>query len=392
MKESMNEQQNRPTRRTRWVAVRNAALLAITFMGMGGLLFPSTGLAQLEPRGTGGAGVVFEPYSFSDADAAGMKSLMLTTVLVSANAALGRTVSLGVAGYYATGSVERPDGSKATLSGLTDTRLVVTVPLGEWFTLSGIGVLPTGKNSLTAEELEVAGRIAADLLPFRISHWGAGGGVGANVAFARRMGSVGLGLSAGYVFAGEFDPLAADQVSYRPGDLMQVRAAIDGELGRGSKATLQVGLDLYGNDQIEQANAYSTGNRTQVMGSYAWPVSRRSQGLAYVGWLHRGSSASSSELLPLPAQDLALLGLGFRAPLGQGTIVPDLDVRLFRRDDGVGQGAYAGLGAALEWPLGATTIVPALKARFGTLDVSGNESTSFYGAEARFAVRFGGGS
>lgn len=348
--------------------------------------------AQVRPAQGGGIGVVFEPYRFSDADATGMKGLTLTSIVFAAEVPLGRRLGLGISGAAARGSLERADGSSAILSGLTDTRVVLTVPVGRWVTLRGIGVVPTGKSSLTAEELDVAGRIAADLIPFRVSHWGAGGGVGAAVAVARPVGRVGLGLSVGYVLAGEFDPVADNEFTYRPGDLFQVRAAIDGNVGRGGKATLQIGLDLYSDDRLEGANAYSTGSRVQAMASYAWPVRSRAQGLVYGGWLHRGASNSSSELVPLPAQDLVLLGLGFRAPLARGTLVPDLDVRLFRREDGVGQGVYAGAGAALEWPVGSAVLVPALKARLGSLDVSGSDSTLFYGAEARLAIRWGGQS
>ena len=55
----------------------------------------------------------------------------------------------------------------------------------------------------------LAGIVAADLLPFRVTSWGSGGGIGMQLAATRRFETVGAGLSVGCMVAsGAFSPLS----------------------------------------------------------------------------------------------------------------------------------------------------------------------------------------
>ena len=129
---------------------------------------PSSGL------GVGGA---FQIYGFGTPSEAGLESIALISSSFAASAALTRYAQVQVRGAYGEGIVTRPNGSEARLSGPTDTEARLNLFFGNGaVTLTGIALIPTSTSTHTLEEAEVAGRIAADLLPFRITNWGSGGG------------------------------------------------------------------------------------------------------------------------------------------------------------------------------------------------------------------------
>lgn len=136
-----------------------------------------------------GAGVALESYRFAEPAQAGIESLTLLSVPFGARAPLFGRATVEATGAWARGRLVRADGTDATIAGPTDTELRVRVPFGrDAATLHGVLVLPTGVERLGEAEAAVAGAIAADLLPFRISHWGAGGGAGLGATYARRLG------------------------------------------------------------------------------------------------------------------------------------------------------------------------------------------------------------
>jgi hypothetical protein len=65
--------------------------------------------------------------------------------------------------------------------------------------------------------------------------------------------------------------------------------------------------------------------------------------------------------------------------------LPSADLRVFRREDGIGQGYVAGFGTALE----IGSIVPSIRGRIGNLILNDQSSTTLYGAEAGLSIRFG---
>jgi hypothetical protein len=78
-------------------------------------------------------------------------------------------------------------------------------------------------------------------------------------------------------------------------------------------------------------------------------------------------------------------------------LVPSTDLRLFRREDGIGQGYLYGLGLGIELPLvraadgtPAATLIPSVKGRLGNLMMAEDASTRVTGAELGIPIRFGG--
>jgi hypothetical protein len=340
------------------------------------------------PPWTGAAGVRLESYGFADADRVGIDGISLLTIPLVAEARVGGRVRVTLAGGFASARLTRADGGEATLTGLTDTELRVSVPVvGEWMTATAVAVLPTGKGTLDAEELEVASVVASDLLPFAISHWGSGGGIGASLAVARRFGRIGFGASGGYRASREYR--AFEGAAYRPGDETFLRLAVDGAVG-GGRATLQAGVHRYAHDQMEGTNLYRAGDRYQLIGSYAFAGVGRRSGVVYAGVLHRENGARLAELSDdLPAQDLVLAGAGLRLPVRGGALLPSVDGRVFHSSDGVGQGYGVGVGVAAEWPAGAVTLVPSARVRWGQVLVLEGGVSTFTGVELGFTLRRG---
>lgn len=367
---------------------RRARLVAGTLAGIL-LAGAADGRAQTTSRVA--VGPMFETYTFADPAKAGLESITLLTAPFAARIGLGRRATLQVSGAWASGTVTTSDGAEADLSGLTDTHLMLDVVLiPETVTLSVLASAPSGQASHDAPQALVAGVVAADLLPFRVTSWGAGGGIGMQLAAAKRFEGFGAGLSVGYRRGSEFEPLDGQPFQYRPGNEIQARLAVDTEVGRGGKASLVVGVQTYGEDVLDGSNLFKSGNRIEATATYAFPVGYRGSAAVYGGVLHRANGSYLDATVPAaPTQDLVLLGGLVRRGVGGGFFTPRLDVRLFRSEDGVGQGYVAGLGAAYEVRSGTVTFAPSVTARMGQVTVREGQESGITGFEAGLTLRFG---
>ncbi|HET7275929.1 MAG TPA: hypothetical protein VFI91_12245 [Longimicrobiaceae bacterium] len=354
------------------------------------------GSADLEAQSPWGAGtgVAYERYQFGESDAVGIESLSLLTVPFSARSTFFGNATLEVSGGYARGSLVRIDGTESSISGITDTEVSLGVALGDGLaTINAIVLVPTGQETMAADEIEVAGAIASDLLPFGISHWGSGGGVGLGTTLTTTAGDVGLGITAGYFVAGEFDPVETSQLTaFRPGNILSVQLGVDRNIGTSGKATLQLGLQRFGDDTFEGRNLYRSGNRYQAMGSYAFAVGPRASAIVYAGGEHRSSGAALLDVtFDAASQNLALFGGGMRVPFGRTTLLPSLAARILSTSDGVGQGFVTTAGLSAEIGTGPITLLPNVKLRLGRVLVREGSESGITGVDLGIAIRFGGG-
>lgn len=369
-------------------AMALAVVLAVT---------PALSAGQVTDVSFGG-GAGFELYSFSDAQQVGLESISLATLPFGARATVASDVDVQLFGNVARGSLTRTDGSDATLFGLTDTDVQVDYTVGgvggatgeNTLTLTGVVSLPTGSATHDAEEAAVAGAVAADLLPFRISNWGRGGGVALQAAGARSFENFGAGLSLAYRVSGDFEPREANEFTYQPGNELRVRLALDRELGTGGKGSLVLGFQNFSDDAVDGTNVFQSGSRFNATGSYAFPAVGRGAGVVYAGVIHRSNGtflqgATSSDT---PSQDLVLLGSQLRIPWGSTRVKPRVDGRLFRTEDGRGQGYVAGVGVSMDVPRDRITWMPSVTARFGNLEAVEGRESSFTGFEIGVRARF----
>jgi hypothetical protein len=365
------------------------------------------GGAQTAPPGTFNdvgtsyfaAGFITESYTFDDRDAVGIDAVSLWTVPLGARIGLGSRARIDVTTAWARGELTASDGTEFELSGLTDTQASLTVAVVPGtFTLTGVVLAPTGSSTQTETEAVVAGVVSADLLPFAVSNWGTGGGFGVQATGTRRFGGFGAGLSVGWTQAGEFEPLDGETSTYRPGNELRVRLALDTEVGPAGKASLVVGFQRYSEDEFQGTNLFQSGNRLEALATYAAPVGLRTVLAAYGGLLHR---ENGQYLLRLPAnvvnpypdgtpsQDLLVGGLLVRQALGGGWLTPRADIRAFRSEDGVGQGWVGSVGLAYEIRSGSLRLTPSVKGRLGNIEVAEGQSSGMTGVEAGLTVRMG---
>jgi hypothetical protein len=337
------------------------------------------------------AGAGWETYRFGTPAALGLRTVSLFTLPWSVRAPVAGNTVVEVSGAWARGSLVRDDGTRATLSGLTDTQVRVARAFGrDRVTLALLAAIPTGHSRSSPAQAEVANAVAADLLPFRISNWGTGGGVGLSAAVAERWRGFGIGVSGGYTVARSFQPFEArggTELTYRPGDEAKLRVAADHTVGRSAKAALQVTWQHFDTDRFGGRNLYRAGDRLQVVGSLQCVVGGYN-GVAWAGVLHRGHGTSLSEDSPgAPVQDLWLGGAGLRVPYGRVAVTWGVDGRLFRVADGLGQGYYAGIGGTGELPAGRLVLLPTARLRVGRVVASGSERTGVRGLDLGLALR-----
>jgi hypothetical protein len=335
-----------------------------------------------------GAGATFESYTFADSVATGFKSVTLLTVPFGAVLRPVSWVRLSATSAFASGSVVTSDGTTLTLSGLTDTGLELALPLArDRFTLAAVLSLPTGKSTYTPDEAQVAGIIAADLLPFKISNWGAGGSLDLSANVAATLGAINVGVRAGVQQAEEFDLLEGGSFSYRPGNQQYVRLAIDGDLGD-SRLAVQATIHSFSDDQLNSQNLYRSGSRVQGMVTYSMPAGRSGRLQTYAGVLQRAHGTFVDGSSETPSQSLLFGGIGLRRPSRLGTLVPQADVRVLRRSDGEGQGYVAGAGLGIELSAGRATLMPLARARFGNLILREGVESGITGIEIGAGIRF----
>ena len=364
--------------------------------GAGAVGLPlGAGLLQAQSAGpavSGGGGATFQTFRFSDADAVGIESIALLTTPFAARVRLGSAVRLEASTTFAQGTLNRPGGEKTSVSGLTDTRIqLLTDVVPNRVTVSGVISLPTGADGFTVEEVGLAGAVAADLLPFEISSWGSGGGVGGGVAFFQPAGSMGIGGSIGYTIPGEFNPVQDAEFQYRPGAALAVQGILDYTLENRSRLALQVNWNRFQDDEVQGVNLYRSGDRLEMRGSWAFTAGAQGSGVAWAGYLHRSEGAFLDDLSARPAQGLYYAGAGLRHGWGGVVLAPTAEIRVQRRDDGTDQGTLAGAGLRVEVPAGDVLLIPRIQVRGGSVLIREGVDSGVVGVEAGLALRFGGG-
>jgi hypothetical protein len=256
-------------------------------------------------------------------------------------------------------------------------------------TITGIALLPTGTVSLSPDEADLAAVLAADVLPFRISNWGTGGGAGLNLALARSMGEFAAGLSVGYVLAQEYEPLADNDFTYRPGNQLAVRAVFDRTMGSAGKLALVINLQHFTDDEVDDVNLFRPGARYDATASYAFALGGSGAAIAFAGYQRRAGGDYLQIQRVTPLQELLVAGGAAELRIGARTLRPKADVRILRRADGTGQGFATSIGADFVIPFQSWTLVPSVHGRAGSLVLRDDVKSGFTGFDLGFTVLFG---
>ena len=372
------------------------------FRGAAALLY-LVGCAMASPvlaQGIGGGGLI-QSYTFDEPEVVGLGRFRLVTAPFAVAIPLGRYLGVVASGAWAEGVATGPGGEEVTLSGLTDTQLGIAVGLGrDRAVLSGGVTLPTGQSTQTLGETAVAGVVSAELLPFAIKSWGTGGGAGGDLALAFDAGRWGIGLSGGYQAAREYEPLSGEAFAYRPGDQIRARLALDRDVGESGTLSVLIGLQSFGEDEAQGNNLFKSGNRLEGVMSYAFALGLRGSALAYAGIYHRenGSLLTEDQVIDgaadSPSQQLFMGGVNVRTvPNRRFSILADGDIRVFRSEDGVGQGWVGTVGVSLSLliagrPSGTRLVLsPAGRYRLGHVTVREGAESGLTGWEAGVTLR-----
>jgi hypothetical protein len=348
-----------------------------------------------------GGGVVLQTFTFQDAEQAGLGEVALFAAPFGAMLPLGSRFAVQVSGAWAEATVTAPDDSEATLSGLVDTDLDVALALvPDRVVVTGGFSIPTGDATQTIGEVGVAGVMASELLPFAVTSWGTGGSAGGELALAFQAGAWGVGMSGGYRSALSYEPLADQPFSYRPGAELRARLSLDRDVGESGTLSLLAGWQRFGEDAMAARNLFRPGDRIAGLASYAVALGGSSSGLFYASASRRQNGTVLAETPDLegatdsPAQTLFQAGATFRVPRARVSFLPEVELRAFRSDDGVGQGWLAGAGAGLELRLagrrsGAQVLLaPSARVRAGHVVVSEGSESGLAGWEAGVTLRF----
>lgn len=231
-------------------------------------------------------------------------------------------------------SVVTVGGARSTLSGLTDTQLRANYSLaGDAVVLTAGLNLPTGRSTVTEDEILAAGQIGSDFFAFPVSSLGTGFGGTGGIAAARTVGSwnVGAGLSLRY--SGAYEPFrltGEPAIHYQPGNEYRFRVGGDRPLLDGRLA-LGLSYSTFGHD-VSGPYTYSTGDRYVLQGAY-------SRTAAGVDWMVRGwnllRTYGQTVAGPAPWENIADLSVsGAVHPTLGLTLEPSLEVRAWSRDAG----------------------------------------------------------
>ena len=183
-------------------------------------------------------------------------------VAIPAGPRLGFDVGTAYARVQATSGSTRSE-----ISGLTDTQIRGSYTFGGDFVILTAGVsLPTGRRSVTLDQLLAAGRIGNDFLDFPVSNMGTGLAATGGVAVARPVGawSVGAGLSARRSRAYEPFDLPGQTFRYQPGNEWRGRIGVDRPIAAGRLA-LGLTYAAFGREDAG-GSAYNTGDRIIAQG------------------------------------------------------------------------------------------------------------------------------
>ena len=148
------------------------------------------------------------------------------------------------------------------INGLTDTQLRGNLTLGSDFVVITGGVnLPTGRSSVTLDEITAAGRIGSDFLAFPISNMGTGLAATGGIAIARPLGDWNLGFGGSVRHSSTFDPfnVPGQTLRFTPGDEYRARIGVDRGVSNGRLA-LGLTYSAFGNDDAG-GSVYNTGSR-----------------------------------------------------------------------------------------------------------------------------------
>lgn len=376
--------------RTPTFAVALAALVAA---------LPAAAGAQqnLYPQAAFVGGVEARQYAFGEKFA--VDKLRQVAFPMGVIVPVGRRFSFDIGTNYAITTVVRPDsaGGSDSFSSFTDTQIRASYVLGTDAVVASVLVnLPTGKQTTTLSQFNVASSASSTFLLFPVNSYGSGTSVTPGIAAAASAGNWNLGLAASLRFSGEYEPFsdsASNSVKYQPGVETRIRAGADRLLGQ-SRLSLGFTFSTFSNDELRGggfgSGAYDPGNRFIVDAGLQSPLAG---GIVSVyAWnYHRaaGAAGDSAGSSIGNRENVFTFGVSGAFPVGtRMSLEPLAETRIWTPEDG--SGYLVGLGSGLRIDLSpAVAFVPGLRVDFGSITDAAGVSNSITGWGLTGFLRYG---
>jgi len=296
------------------------------------LALPATAASQLR-QGANGA-VLYESYSFDTG--LGYTDLSELTVPLTVSAPLGNRAILTLSGGFANIRLSGdPDygESDQELSGLIDTeaRLVIDL-IPDRLSFLATGTLPTGMESLELGEERVLSAVSSHVLGLSATRLGGGGQGGAGFVAAVPAGQMALGLAATYTHSTAYNPVAGQDLEWKPGAEVRGRAGLEGTVAPRSYLRIAAIFAARQADQLDGEDRGEVGNQIHGYAALNQGVGRSSLTL-YAFDSYRSApqiESTSVGAVLVPKGNLIALGAKLDLPVARDSrLVPKAEFRTF---------------------------------------------------------------
>ena len=290
-------------------------------------LSPIVGTAQVRVE----TSVLFESYSFEDG--LGYSDASEFSLPFTVSFPLGGRARFTASSILTRVMLTASEGSDdiEDMSGLTDTefRLAVDV-LPERLVFIASAAIPTGIESIEAEQGPVLGVLVTDVLGFSTRSLGSGGNAGVGFAGGVPLGRMALGVAGTYQKFGSFEPILGGSNLLKPAPEFRIRAGIEGPAGTSSYLRLAGVVSRRGSDEINGESLSSSGNRYVGYASLSQGIGN-TELMVYGFDLYRSSAQIESSALGagvVPKGNLLTGGAQLTIPLANDTrATPRVEIR-----------------------------------------------------------------
>lgn len=310
------------------------------------------------------------------------------TVPVAVVVPVGTRFSVDLATAYANSRVSGTQES--TVSGLADTQLRANYTLGNDALVLTAGLnLPTGRATVSGDEVVAAGVIGNDFFAFPISNMGTGFGGTGGVAVARPFGAWNVGAGVSMRYSAEYTPFDIDgtQTRYQPGSEYRARVGVDRSIGAG-RAVLGFTYSAFGNDHAG-SYTYGTGDRYVMQTGVSAPVRGVDVTLSAWNLFHAQGETAAGTTAPWENIGNIALATGFR--VGTATLEPNVEWRAWNEDADGGPrrlGTLASFGLRARLSLLGLAVAPGASYTTGNLHVDGSGPAELSGWRVATTIRY----
>jgi len=289
-------------------------------------------------------------------------------------------------------------GESFSLGGISDTRI-----RGHYLTenekfLYTFGlVLPTGKNTLSTEEFNVANALTIHAFDFKVPSLGQGMDINLGIATAFEYGENIVGAGFSYLKKNNYKPFNDFDFDYLPGDEYTFTTGIERNitlLGKESRLTVDAVYTIYESDKGNKEKVFKSGNRLLLQTSAFMRFSRFDM-LIFLREKIKGKNKTGigdifeTERKNRNGNEFEISGQAFLPEKNGRQIIGLFDIKLYGNNQyDTGGATLFGLGGGYRMKLNEQLFFDgSLNFYFGSLK-SGNESTGITGLKLNGGIRY----